>query len=70
MNALRMWIKPHGMDDAQGSVSTGFIDGSKEIWQMDLPGMLSGTEPYILQIRLADFRRVLRRTNGIIDLEN
>jgi endoglucanase len=70
MNALRMWIKPYGMDDAKGSVSTGFIDGSKEIWQMDLPGMLSGTEPYILQIRLADFRRVLRRTNGIIDLEN
>jgi hypothetical protein len=32
--------------------------------------MLSGTEPYILQVRLADFRRVLRRNNGRIDLEN
>jgi hypothetical protein len=70
MNALRMWIEPYGMDSARGSVSTGFIDGSKEIWQIDLPGMLAGTEPYILQVRLADFRRVLRRNNGVIDLEN
>jgi hypothetical protein len=70
MNALRMWIKPYEMDGTKGSVSTGFIDGSKEIWQVDLPDMLSGTEPYILQVRLADFRRVLRRNNGRIDLEN
>jgi len=70
MNTLRMWIQPYGMDSKLGSVSTGFIDGSKEIWQADVPGLLAGTEPYVLQIRLADFRRVLRRNNGIIDLEN
>ena len=70
MNALRMWIQPYGMDSSRGSVSTGFIDGSKEIWQADVPELLSGTEPFILQIRLTDFRRVLRRNNGIIDLEN
>lgn len=70
MNALRMWIQPYGMDSSRGSVSTGFIDGSKEIWQADLPGLLSGSEPFILQVRLSDFRRVLRQNNGIIDLEN
>jgi hypothetical protein len=32
--------------------------------------MVSGTQPYILQVRLADFQRVLRRNNGKIDLEN
>jgi hypothetical protein len=70
MNAIRMWIKPFNLDGAKGSVSTGFIDGSDQIWQVDLPGMLSGTEPYILQVRLADFRRVLRRNTGRIKLVN
>lgn len=69
MNALRMSIQPYGLD-AKGSVLTGFIDGSKGIWRMDLPGMLAATEPHILQIRLADFRRVPRRNDGIIDIEN
>jgi hypothetical protein len=70
MNALRMWVKPYGMDGTKGSLATGFIDGSGEIWQVDVPDAIAGTEPYILQIRLEDFRRVLRRNNGRIDLEN
>ena len=70
MNAIRMWIKPYGLDGARGSVTTGFIDGTDQIWQVDLPDMLSGTEPYILQVRLADFRRVLRRNTGRINLVN
>jgi hypothetical protein len=40
MNALRMWIKPHAQTPEQakaGRLSTGFIDGSDEIWQIDLP---------------------------------
>lgn len=70
MNALRMWVRPYGMDPARGWGSTGFIDGSNEIWQADIPDMLTGTEPYVLEVRLADFKRVLRRNNGVIDLEN
>jgi len=69
-NALRLWFKPYGLKDSEGTVSMGFIDGSEEIWQVDLPEVLSGTEPCVIQVRLADFRRVLRRNNGRIDLEN
>jgi hypothetical protein len=75
MNAIRMWIKPYGSDpmggdkEARGSVTTGFIDGSDEIWQIEVPDLLKGDEPFILQIRLADFARMLRRNNGIIDME-
>ena len=69
MNALRMWIKPYGNDPAKCELQTGFIDGSQEIWQIDLPEALAAKEPFILQIRLEDFRRVLRRNNGIIDPE-
>lgn len=69
-NALRMWIQPQAAGGAQGAVTIGFIDGSDEIWQLDIPGFLSGAEPYILQVRLEDFRRVVRRNNGKIDLEN
>ncbi|MBM3824924.1 MAG: DUF1593 domain-containing protein, partial [Verrucomicrobia bacterium] len=69
-NALRLWFKPHGLKDSEGTVSMGFIDGSGEIWQVDLPEVLSGTEPCVIQVRLGDFRRVLRRNNGRIDLEN
>ncbi len=69
-NALRLWFKPYGLKASEGTVSMGFIDGSSEIWQVDLPEVLSATEPFVLQVRLADFRRVLRRNNGRIDLEN
>jgi hypothetical protein len=69
-NALRLWFKPYGMNDSEGTVSMGFIEGSSEIWQVDLPEVLAGTEPCVIQVRLADFRRVLRRNNGRIDLEN
>jgi len=69
-NALRMWVKPHGDGHSKGEVTVGFIDGSDEIWQLDIPNFLAGTEPYILQVRLEDFRRVVRRNNGKIDLEN
>lgn len=69
-NALRLWFKPYGLKDSEGTVSMGFIDGSSEIWQVDLPEVLSGTGPCVIQVRLADFRRVLRRNNGRIDLEN
>ena len=69
-NALRLWFKPYGLKDSEGTVSMGFIDGSEEIWQVDLPEVLSGTEPCVIQVRLADFRRVLRKNNGRIDLEN
>lgn len=69
-NALRMWVKPLAAGGAQGAVTIGFIDGSDEIWQLDIPDLLSGAEAYILQVRLEDFRRVVRRNNGKIDLEN
>ncbi|MBM3880388.1 MAG: hypothetical protein FJ387_11840 [Verrucomicrobia bacterium] len=69
-NALRLWFKPYGLKDSEGTISMGFIDGSEEIWQVDLPEMLSGTEPCVIQVRLADFQRVLRTNNGRIDLEN
>ena len=69
-NALRLWFKPYGLKASEGTVSMVFIDGSSEIWQVDLPEVLSATEPFVLQVRLADFRRVLRRNNGRIDLEN
>ncbi len=76
MNALRMWIRPCGSlplggmrPEARGSVTVGFIDGSDEIWQMEVPDLLAGDEPYVLEIRLADYRRTLRRNNGIIDPE-
>jgi hypothetical protein len=70
MNAIRMWIKPHGYCSAQGLLSTGFIDGSNEIYKIDVPDAFSGTEPYILEILLEGFRRVLRRNNAKIDLVN
>ena len=73
MNALRMWIHPHSSgktDEDRAGPTTGFIDGSGEIWQMGVPDLAEGTEPYILEIRLADFKYILRRNNGIIDLEN
>jgi len=41
-----------------------------EIWQIDIPDMLAGTEPFILQLDLADYHRVLRRNNNKIDLVN
>jgi hypothetical protein len=66
MNALRMWIQPYGYSDEQGLVATGLVDGTNQIWQIDLPGALSGTQPYVLQVRLEDFRRVLRRNTGKI----
>jgi hypothetical protein len=70
MNALRMWFKPNGQAPELGTFSTGLIDGSDEIWQVDVPEVFTGTEPYILQIRLADITRILRRNNRQLDLEN
>jgi hypothetical protein len=69
MNAILMWIRPYDADGSKGTVSTGIVDGSNEIWQVDVPDAHVGMKPYILEISLADVRRVLRRNNGVLDLE-
>ncbi|MDX2021441.1 MAG: hypothetical protein SF187_14460 [Deltaproteobacteria bacterium] len=71
MNALRMWVWPNPLANPgeEGRVSVGFIDGSDEIWQMEIPDFLAGTEPYFLQVPLQDFSKTLRRNNGVIDPE-
>jgi hypothetical protein len=74
MNAIRMWIHPHAAGTKatgdEGGVTTGIIDGTDEIWQMNLPELFTHDEPMILEVRLADFKKTLRRNNGVIDLEN
>jgi hypothetical protein len=69
MNAVRMWIQPYGGDPKRGMISTGYLDGKGQIWQVDLPDVVSGTEPFILELALADIRRGVRLTDGIIDMK-
>ncbi|MFN7936956.1 MAG: Gfo/Idh/MocA family oxidoreductase [Bryobacteraceae bacterium] len=66
MNAIRFWFQPHA-PYGQGSLTIGFLEASGELWQVDLPEVLAGGSPRIVQVRLSDFRRVLRRNNHRID---
>jgi len=68
MNALRMWVKPDGTGNR---VSLGIQDFTNELWWITLPHMLSGTEPYILEVPLVELTKcqVIRRNNGIMDLD-
>lgn len=68
MNALRMWVKPDGTGNR---VSLGIQDFTNELWWITLPHMLSGTEPYILEVPLVELTKcqVIRRNNGVMDLD-
>lgn len=66
MNAIRFWLQPHAAQGT-GSLTIGFLESSGELWQMDLPEVFRGSSPRIVQVRLSDFRRVLRRNNHRMD---
>ena len=66
MNAWRMWVKP----DGSGRFATFFIkDGSQEVYCWCLPDLLVGTEPYILEVPLADYTYIFRENNQVFEPE-
>lgn len=66
MNAWRMWVKP----DGSGKSATFFIkDGSHELYCWVIPNLLTGTEPYILEVPFESYDYIYRVNNKIFDPE-
>jgi len=66
MNAWRMWVKP----DGSGRLATFFIkDSSQEVYCWVIPDLLIGTEPYILEVPLANYTYIFRENNAVFEPE-
>lgn len=66
MNAWRMWVKP----DGSGRLATFFIkDSSQEVYCWVIPDLLTGTEPYVLEVPLANHTYIFRENNAVFEPE-
>jgi hypothetical protein len=66
MNAWRMWVKP----DGSGRLATFFIkDSSQEVYCWVIPDLLTGTDPYVLEVPLASYTYIFRENNAVFEPE-